>query len=468
MYKKQRKFWRIEGKRTINGRPVKSTDPGAIQDKEAEFLGYFVKINGKEKYLGKTPGQARVIQTRLQSQNLEAKRGVPNYLIYHQKGVDELIKEYFLFAKLGNEPAKSKSKKHINRAKLVFNTVITGTGWLILKDLSSQGLVKVINEKLAQEDPENRATRFGKKSANHWLGYWISFGKWLEKRNYVLKNPFSDIKKFSNDELEEDRRLVRRPFMAEELLALFEFTHTLKVRLRLTGEDRAMLYKLAAITGFRAGELASLTPEMFSLEGPVPTVRLAGKNAKNGKTVQQVILSGFVGEFQEYLAKKPKGIPVWDIASPTHKTKLVRVLRRDFADIKEKYPEFAVGLFDTDSLAQIDFHALRTTFNTMLAESVNPTVLTKIARHSDVRTTYKYYVMFGDPFLKDELERALSGKICSNFFTPGQGNRKELNEPKIDRAIQLMQKFLQSLNPYEYSLFAKKVRLITPAKKAAG
>lgn len=468
MYQKSRKFWRVDGKRTINGRAVRRTDPGAVQDKKAESLGFFVKINGKEVFLGKTKSKAQVIEARLKSQNLECKRGIPNYLIYHQKAVDELVKEYFSFAKLGNKAERPKSDKHIKRARLVLSTVISGTGWLILRDLSSQGLVKIINEKLAQNDPKKKATRFGKKSANHWLGYWISFGKWLERRNYVLKNPFSDIKKFPEEELEEDRRLVRRPFSDEELLALFEFTHTLKVRLRMAGEDRAMLYKLAAITGFRAGELASLTPEMFSLDGDVPTVKLEGRHAKNGKTVQQVILSGFVGEFKDYLGKKAKGKPVWDISKPTHKTKLVRVLRRDFGDIKAKYPDLTNGLFETNSLAQIDFHALRTTFNTMLAESVNPTVLTKIARHSDIRTTYKYYVMFGAPFLKDELERALSEKICSNFVTPAERNPEGLNEPKMDRAIHLIQKFLKSLSPIEHSVFAKKLRLITAPKKAAG
>jgi integrase len=41
---------------------------------------------------------------------------------------------------------------------------------------------------------------------------------------------------------------------------------------RRTGPDRYHLYLLAAATGFRAGELASLQPEAFDLGGDLPTV----------------------------------------------------------------------------------------------------------------------------------------------------------------------------------------------------
>jgi integrase len=35
----------------------------------------------------------------------------------------------------------------------------------------------------------------------------------------------------------------------------------------MTGTDRAMLYRVAMGTGFRSGELRSLTPESFDLNG---------------------------------------------------------------------------------------------------------------------------------------------------------------------------------------------------------
>ena len=42
----------------------------------------------------------------------------------------------------------------------------------------------------------------------------------------------------------------------------------------LTGPDRAVLYLVAAATGYRSGELAKLTPTHFDIDGDIPAVRL--------------------------------------------------------------------------------------------------------------------------------------------------------------------------------------------------
>ena len=55
---------------------------------------------------------------------------------------------------------------------------------------------------------------------------------------------------------------------------LIETTRRGPRRRGMTGEDRAWLYTLAAITGLRRGELQSLTPESFSLEGNPAVVSL--------------------------------------------------------------------------------------------------------------------------------------------------------------------------------------------------
>ena len=50
----------------------------------------------------------------------------------------------------------------------------------------------------------------------------------------------------------------------------------------LSRPDRAMLYRLALGTGFRADELATLTPERFALDSDPPTVTVMACYAKNG------------------------------------------------------------------------------------------------------------------------------------------------------------------------------------------
>ena len=457
MYRKFRSHWRVDGKRVINGRAVRASDPGAVKDEVTQFIGYFVKVNYREFYLGKTKEKAKLIEAKLKSQYLEAKRGVPNYLVYHNKPISELIEEYFSTSKVGGCLGNPKTEKQSRRAKLIFDTVISGKGWVFLKDLNSSGLIQAVGKKLEENQTHTRGKRFGKKTANHWIGCWIAFGKWLEGRNYVLKNLFSDVKKFSERELEMDRRLVRRRFSDEELAILFEHTPSLNVRLKMTGLDRAMLYKFASITGFRVGEIASLKPENFVLDQPIPVVKLHGRYAKNGKTVEQVLLNGFVPELQKYLAGKASGKPVWDISGATQKTKLVRVLRRDFGDIKAKIPEQASGLFQTDAMAQLDFHSLRTTFSTNLSESLQSSVLKRLARHSDIRTTDKFYIKHESRFLHSQLESALGGKMGYSFLHLNQRDSVDLKEPKVERAFNLFRKILRCLNPMESQNFMKKL-----------
>jgi integrase len=48
----------------------------------------------------------------------------------------------------------------------------------------------------------------------------------------------------------------------------------------MTGPDRAMLYRVAVGTGFRANELRSLTPESFDLDANPPKVTVEAAYSK--------------------------------------------------------------------------------------------------------------------------------------------------------------------------------------------
>ena len=57
----------------------------------------------------------------------------------------------------------------------------------------------------------------------------------------------------------------------------------------MPGPLRAMAYRMAAATGFRAAELRTLTPEAFRLDGPEPTVFLRASATKNRRPAEQPI-----------------------------------------------------------------------------------------------------------------------------------------------------------------------------------
>jgi integrase len=101
----------------------------------------------------------------------------------------------------------------------------------------------------------------------------------------------------------------RRAVAAEELVALLDSTLKGKEVRRLTGPDRYHLYLTAFSTGFRATELAALTPECFDLDRA--TVSLTGRRTKNGRAAAIPLNPGVVAQLSGYLAGRPRNRPVW-------------------------------------------------------------------------------------------------------------------------------------------------------------
>jgi len=73
----------------------------------------------------------------------------------------------------------------------------------------------------------------------------------------------------------------------------------------MTGPDRAMVYALAAGTGFRREELRTLTPERFNLDSDPPTVRVLACYAKNGNQAVQPLPHALADRLVLWLDLKP-------------------------------------------------------------------------------------------------------------------------------------------------------------------
>ena len=91
-------------------------------------------------------------------------------------------------------------------------------------------------------------------------------------------NPLAHLAKL-NAKL--DIRRERRALSTDELARIINAAETSKTTFRgLDGSTRAMLYRLAAMTGLRVSELASLTPPSFDLAADTPTVTLEAGYSK--------------------------------------------------------------------------------------------------------------------------------------------------------------------------------------------
>ncbi len=145
-------------------------------------------------------------------------------------------------------------------------------------------------------------------------------------------------------------------------------------------EERAIVYLVAASTGIRRGELELLEWRDVLLDVPQPFIAVRSSVAKNDKHVMQP-LPKFVSEkLREFrpLHARPNEL-VFAAGVPR-----MQVYRRDLA---------AAGIDYKDAEGRVaDFHALRTTFGTLLTlASRSQRTVMELMRHSDMKLTAKTY-----------------------------------------------------------------------------
>ncbi|MBI5863433.1 MAG: hypothetical protein HZB38_02755, partial [Planctomycetes bacterium] len=146
------------------------------------------------------------------------------------------------------------------------------------------------------------------QTCQHYLRAMKQFSRWLERDGRVRNDALAHLTGFN---AATDRRYERRALDADEFGRLVQTTETApQWRQSLTGADRAMLYRVAAGTGFRVGELASLTPASFSLGGDdPPAIMLDAKRSKRRKADVQPIRSELAASLRSWLKGKPASAP---------------------------------------------------------------------------------------------------------------------------------------------------------------
>lgn len=177
-----------------------------------------------------------------------------------------------------------------------------------------------------------------------------------------------------------ERRRVRRALSDSELRTLIETTKTAPPWRGLSGFDRSLLYAVASMTGFRRGELMSLTPESFRLGAKPPTIVCEAGYTKNGQLAEQPIPDSLASVLRPWLATKRPLHPVFD--RMTAWTALMLRLDLERCGIP----------FKDDSGRVVDLHALRHTYITALGKVGLPIkVHQTLARHSDPKLTLNVY-----------------------------------------------------------------------------
>ncbi|EMB16045.1 site-specific recombinase, phage integrase family protein, partial [Rhodopirellula europaea 6C] len=329
----------------------------------------------------------------------------------HQKTtVSEHIGAYIDY-----QQSRGRNRDHVNtyESRLLRSAQECGFRWL--SDLNADRLERWLSSltELPKDADENSEPRLVSASVyNGFVEAWVAFGNWMigkrvngrrsnmngEKR--MLTNPFDGMGKRDKN---QDRRRIARALTEDELHRLFAAAKTRPViaaetvrrgpnkgkrmiklsdsrrrELEKLGEERALIYKTAVLTGLRKSELRSLVVSDLSF-GDVPFVKLQHKNEKNRQGSTLALRADLAAELQRWTKGKERSDKVFRVPSS-----FLEILDRDME---------AAGIPKVDEDGRVaHLHALRHSFGTHLSKAgVSPRVTQAAMRHSNINLTMGTY-----------------------------------------------------------------------------
>ena len=252
-----------------------------------------------------------------------------------------------------------------------------------------------------------RSEGMSKQTSNHYVKTLRQFGNWLVKTQRAEVNPFAEVPLLN---VRTDRRHDRRPLLPEELSRLVHAAESGKGIENVPGADRAMMYVLSAWTGYRKGEIGSLTLQSFDLKSDQPTVTIDAVYSKRRQQDTQALHETVVERLWAWLAEKKPApdqllFPVSGKVPGGTERKTAKMMRKDLAAARKVWIKEAQTdeeraareasdflLYKSHDGRFADFHANRHTFITNLARAgISPKTAQTLARHSDIRLTMNVY-----------------------------------------------------------------------------
>ncbi len=288
--------------------------------------------------------------------------------------------------------AKNRTPKHVEMTLARIQWVIRECGATNIRDLMP-----------ARVQPAIKTLHGAGKSletCNSYIRAIKAFSRWLWKEKRAPDDALATLEHYQTSV--ESSRHERRAFSTDELVFLFSFVEKYtKPNHKMSGPDRAMLYRLAVGTGLRVNELRSLTPDSFDLNANPPTVTVEAAYSKHRHTDVQLIALQLTGLLKPWLKGRPKTKPVF----PNMPGSMARTLRKDLQAARKAWIAKASNereqaqrkrsqfLRYEDADCRIaDFHALRHTYiSGIVAGGASVKTAQTLARHSDPRLTIGRY-----------------------------------------------------------------------------
>ncbi len=266
--------------------------------------------------------------------------------------------------------AKDDTSKHVGMTLQRAGAVISGCGFKRVTDISSSRVQDWLKD-------QRESKGLSVASSNGYLRAVKGFTRWLVKERRLHDNPLAYLSCLN---AKVDRRHVRRVLSHEEFAKLYEAALRGEPYRGISGPDRARLLLTAVNTGFRVGELASLTPRSFSFDGDPPTVTVEASYSKHRRDDTVEMRPDVAAALRSWIAGRSPLSPLWP---GTWSERAAVMLRIDLA---------AAGIPYRDEAGQVlDFYALRHSGITWFCKKGSPKAIQTFARHHSAAFTLDNY-----------------------------------------------------------------------------
>ncbi|HEY1190141.1 MAG TPA: site-specific integrase [Gemmata sp.] len=284
--------------------------------------------------------------------------------IKRNRPVAELLTEY-----LDELRNRDRSDAYIKGVERHLNALAPALRWYAWTDVTGPPLTKFVQRLRTGKHSVSPATANGYiRSAKGFAGWYADL--------IEAANPLRSVR-LLNEQVE--RRRSRRVLDDAEFAKFLRAAEECPPRHNafFPGPVRAALYRVAAFTGLRLSELASLTPSHFDLKAAVPVVTVEAADTK-GKREEPIPLHPNLATFlMTFLAGRAPSALLWP-GRWAKDRRHVRWVERDAA---------RAGLGPG-----VTFHSLRRKFvSDLIRAGADIDEVRRLARHKSAKTTLDHY-----------------------------------------------------------------------------
>ncbi len=395
-----------------NGKRVSKDHEGAtrIREKSRKWYGEYQDANGKTRRvaLATDRSASQAMLNNIVRMVERRKSGIADpYEEHAKRPLTNHISDYRAYLS-----AKDNTVSHVDQTIGRITRLGEACNFSHASQIDSSAVACWLAEQRATSD------RFSAQTSNFYLDAFKYFCEWMVRHDRIPKNPLANLCRIRVD---SDRRHDRRALRDDEFARLIAAAERGPIVEGVGGQDRAMLYILAAWTGFRRRELSSVCRSSLDLEAGTITVAASYSKRRQRDTIP--LHPWVMTRLKGWLATKrnvSNDEPLFSLRTAKgHYRKTAKMMKKDLEAARGAWISEAASEDElnrrriSDFLAYrnstgdfADFHANRHTFISLLArEGVPLAVAQKLARHSDPRLTANRYTHLE---LRDE-EAAICG-----------------------------------------------------------